>query len=53
MARPGDKARFVRGVERALLAGEAEVGVHSAKDLPGEMAGGAGDCGGAGAGGPG
>jgi hydroxymethylbilane synthase len=35
---PGDKSRFVRGVERALLAGEAEVGVHSAKDLPGEMA---------------
>jgi hydroxymethylbilane synthase len=34
---PGDKARFVRGVERALLAGEAEVGVHSAKDLPSEM----------------
>jgi hydroxymethylbilane synthase len=34
---PGDKARFVRGVERALLAGEAEIGVHSAKDLPGEM----------------
>jgi len=33
----GDKARFVRGVERALLAGEADVGVHSAKDLPGEM----------------
>jgi hydroxymethylbilane synthase len=33
----GDKARFVRGVERALLAGEAEVGVHSAKDLPGDM----------------
>lgn len=33
----GDKARFVRGVERALLAGEAEIGVHSAKDLPGEM----------------
>ncbi len=31
-----DKARFVRGVERALLEGEAEVGVHSAKDLPGE-----------------
>ena len=37
---PGDKARFVRGVERALLAGEADVGVHSAKDLPGEMAAG-------------
>lgn len=34
----GDKSRFVRGVERVLLAGEAEVGVHSAKDLPGEMA---------------
>jgi hydroxymethylbilane synthase len=34
---PGDKSRFVRGVERALLAGEAELGVHSAKDLPGEM----------------
>lgn len=34
---PGDKSRFVRGVERVLLAGEAELGVHSAKDLPGEM----------------
>jgi hydroxymethylbilane synthase len=34
---PGDKSRFVRGVERALLAGEADVGVHSAKDLPSEM----------------
>src|SRR5215204_7175771 len=34
---PGDKARFVRGVERALLAGEAEVGVHSAKDVPAEL----------------
>jgi len=33
----GDKSRFVHGVEGALLAGEAEVGVHSAKDLPGEM----------------
>jgi hydroxymethylbilane synthase len=32
---PGDKSRFVRGVERALLAWEADVGVHSAKDLPG------------------
>lgn len=37
---PGDKSRFVRGVERALLAGEAEVGVHSAKDLPGDLAAG-------------
>ena len=34
---PGDKSRFVRGVERVLLAGEAEIGVHSAKDLPSEM----------------
>lgn len=33
----GDKARFVRGVERALLEGEAEIGVHSAKDVPAEM----------------
>jgi hydroxymethylbilane synthase len=33
----GDKARFVRGVERALLEGEAEVGVHSAKDVPSEL----------------
>jgi hydroxymethylbilane synthase len=33
----GDKARFVRGVERALLDGEAEIGVHSAKDIPGEL----------------
>jgi hydroxymethylbilane synthase len=35
----GDKARFVRGVEQALLDGEAEIGVHSAKDLPAEMPG--------------
>lgn len=34
---PGDKERFVRGVELAVLKGEAEVGVHSAKDLPGVM----------------
>jgi hydroxymethylbilane synthase len=34
---PGDKSRFVRGVERALLEGEAEIGVHSAKDLPAEL----------------
>jgi hydroxymethylbilane synthase len=31
---PGDKARFVRAVEAALLDGAAELGVHSAKDLP-------------------
>jgi hydroxymethylbilane synthase len=30
----GDKSRFVGGVEGMLLAGEAELGVHSAKDLP-------------------
>jgi hydroxymethylbilane synthase len=34
---PGDKSRFVRGVERALLEGRADVGVHSAKDLPAEL----------------
>ncbi|MDQ2622423.1 MAG: hydroxymethylbilane synthase [Actinomycetota bacterium] len=34
---PGDKERFVRGVERAVLDGAAEIGVHSAKDLPGVM----------------
>jgi hydroxymethylbilane synthase len=34
---PGDKARFVRGVEQALLEGDADLGVHSAKDLPGEL----------------
>lgn len=34
---PGDKARFVRGVEQALLNEEADVGVHSAKDLPAEL----------------
>jgi hydroxymethylbilane synthase len=32
-----DKARFVRGVEQALLRGEVEIGVHSAKDLPAEL----------------
>jgi hydroxymethylbilane synthase len=31
---PGDKERFVRGVDRALLEGEVDLGVHSAKDLP-------------------
>jgi hydroxymethylbilane synthase len=30
----GDKERFVRGVERAVLDGEVDLGVHSAKDLP-------------------
>lgn len=34
---PGDKERFVRGVEQAVLSGAADLGVHSAKDLPGRM----------------
>lgn len=34
---PGDKSRFVRGVEKALIEGRADVGVHSAKDLPSSM----------------
>jgi hydroxymethylbilane synthase len=33
----GDKARFVREIERALLADEVDLGVHSAKDLPTEL----------------
>ena len=33
----GDKARFVSGIESALLDGEVAIGVHSAKDLPGEL----------------
>lgn len=33
----GDKARFVRTVEVALRDGLADLGVHSAKDLPGDM----------------
>jgi hydroxymethylbilane synthase len=33
---PGDKERFVRGVEAALLSGEVDLGVHSAKDVPGQ-----------------
>jgi hydroxymethylbilane synthase len=35
--RGGDKARFVRAIEQALLAGEIDLGVHSAKDLPTEL----------------
>jgi hydroxymethylbilane synthase len=34
---PGDKSRFVHGVERALLEEAADIGVHSAKDLPAEL----------------
>lgn len=35
--RGGDKARFVREIERALLEGEVDLGVHSAKDLPTDL----------------
>lgn len=37
-AGPGDKSRWVGELERALSAGEVDVAVHSAKDLPGEQA---------------
>jgi hydroxymethylbilane synthase len=33
----GDKARFVREIERALVGGEVDLGVHSAKDLPSDL----------------
>ena len=32
-----DKSRFVKEIEEALLAGEIDLAVHSAKDLPGVM----------------
>jgi len=34
---PGDKARFVKGLEAALLEDRADLAVHSAKDVPGEL----------------
>jgi hydroxymethylbilane synthase len=36
----GDKSRWVSALEAALLAGEIDLAVHSAKDVPGELAGG-------------
>jgi hydroxymethylbilane synthase len=36
----GDKSRWVSELERALLAGEIDVAVHSAKDVPAELPGG-------------
>ena|SRR5919108_41313 len=33
----GDKVRFVREIERALLDGQVDLGVHSAKDLPTDL----------------
>jgi hydroxymethylbilane synthase len=32
-----DKSRFVKEIELALLAGEVDLAVHSAKDVPGEL----------------
>ena len=37
---PTDKSRWVDAIEAALLAGEIDLAVHSAKDVPGELAGG-------------
>jgi hydroxymethylbilane synthase len=34
----GDKSRWVSELERALLAGEVDLAVHSAKDVPAELA---------------
>ncbi|HEX3618071.1 MAG TPA: hydroxymethylbilane synthase [Solirubrobacteraceae bacterium] len=35
---PGDKARWTSALEAALLASEIDIAVHSAKDVPGELA---------------
>jgi hydroxymethylbilane synthase len=36
-AAPTDKSRFVKEIEEALLAGEVDLAVHSAKDVPGRL----------------
>jgi len=36
-ARVGDKSRWVKEIEEALLDGRADLAVHSAKDVPGEL----------------
>src|SRR4051812_19378866 len=36
-AAPGDKSRFVKEIEEALLANEVDLAVHSAKDVPGVL----------------
>lgn len=35
--RGGDKSRWVKEIEEALLEGRADIAVHSAKDVPGEL----------------
>jgi len=35
--RVGDKSRFVKEIEEALLAGDVDLAVHSAKDVPAEL----------------
>jgi hydroxymethylbilane synthase len=37
---PGDKSRFTKEIDEALLAGEVDIAVHSAKDVPAELPGG-------------
>ncbi|HEY4427414.1 MAG TPA: hydroxymethylbilane synthase [Solirubrobacteraceae bacterium] len=37
---PEDKSRWIRELELALLSGEVDLAVHSAKDVPGELAAG-------------
>jgi hydroxymethylbilane synthase len=35
---PGDKSRWVDGIEAALISGEIDLAVHSAKDVPADLA---------------